>query len=106
MVRKKERKIFNSNILIIILLIILFVFLLVVLNTLINYNKLDKKISTIVNLKDDIFILENTYSNVEQLSNDVNKLIATNDGYDNQIINIKKDIEKINNNISELKSSK
>ena len=104
--KKNKLEIFNSDILIIILLVIFFVFLLLVLNTLINFNKLNKKINTIVNLKEDIVLLGATYSNVEQLNIDVNKLIDNNNGYNNQIINIKKDIEKINNNISELKSSK
>lgn len=83
-----------------------FILLLLILNVLINFNVVNKKIDKVTKLKEDVAFIEKTYDNILKLNEEKKKLDLSNNDYNGKIVNIKKDIENINININKLKASK
>ena len=84
----------------------LFIILLLILNVLINFKKVDRKINDITKYKEDIVFLEDRYNNILKIDGDNDKLNNSNNDYNNKIGNIKKEIENINVKINKLKGNK
>lgn len=83
-----------------------FVLLLLILNVLINFDVVNKKIDKVTKLKDDVALIEKSYDNILKLNEEKKKLDLSNNDYNGKIVNIKKDIENINIKINKLKASK
>ena len=63
----------------------LFIILLLILNVLINFKKVDRKINDITKYKEDIVFLEDRYNNILKIDGDNDKLNNSNNDYNNKI---------------------